>query len=326
MIGSIHFVTEETQGISRALFCRSLIEYLQESTDWDLTIIDLDPVCLIGKTYASHYYSPKSEELSQKESICQDDLHLQIPLIKISAASEEIQQGDVILELALQGKNVIVNLPSRSFEAVNNWLYLADILDLSKQMGLPIWQWFNIDGNPDSIEIIKKSYQLYGDLINHVIVKNKVESRMGFSRWTLFNNDKQLQSSLQASQKTYFVTMPTVAMANFCWDIIQEKQLTFTKAKHLQCRWITITNKQAIHTWLKVMFGALALITLETCEHDEQDCLTDNYDPFTDDLDSENNSVINPFANDITENLFSDDVSDNVSDDVSLDNELSFLF
>ncbi len=326
MAGSIHFVTEETQGISRALFCRSLIEYLQESTDLDLTIIDLDPVCLIGKTYASHYYTPKSEKLSQKESICKDDLHLQIPLIKISAAFEEIQQGDVILELALQGKNVIVNLPSRSFDVVNNWLYLADILDLSKQMGLPIWQWINTDGNPDSIEILKKSYQLYGDSINHVIVKNKVESRMVLSRWTLFNNDQELQSYLQASQKTYFVTMPTVPMANFCWDIIRQKQLTFSEAKSKQCRWITITNKQAIHTWLKVMFEALALIPLETCEHDEQDCLIDSSKPFADYLDSENTSVINPLANELTENLFSDDVSDNVSDDVSLDNELSFLF
>ncbi len=318
MAGSIHFLTEETQGISRALFCRSLIEYLQESTDLDLTIIDLDPICWIGKTYASHYYTPKSEELNQKESNYQDDLHLQIPFIKISAASEEIQQGDLILELALQGKNVIVNLPSRSFDVVNNWLYLADILDLSKQMGLPIWQWFNTDGNPDSIDILKKYYQVYGDSINHVIVKNKVESRMGVSRWTLFNNDNELQNYLQASQKTYFVTMPTVPMANFCWDIIQQKQLTFTEAKHLQCKWITITNKQAIHTWLKVMFEALALIPLETCNDNEQDDFIDISNLFTDDLDLENTSVSNPLPNELTENLF--------SDDVSLDDELSFLF
>ncbi|MGK7956028.1 MAG: hypothetical protein AB4063_12385, partial [Crocosphaera sp.] len=304
------------------LFCRSLIEYLQESTDLDLTIIDLDPVCWIGKTYASHHYTPKSEDLSQKESNCQDDLQLQIPFIKISAVSEEIQQGDVILELALQGKNVIVNLPSRSFDVVNNWLYLADILHLSKQMRLPIWQWFNTDGNPDSIDILKKSYQLYGDSINHVIIKNKVESRMGFSRWTLFNNEPELQSYLQASQRTYFVTMPTVPMANFCWDIIQEKQLTFTKAKHLQCKWITITNKHAIHTWLKVMFGALSLIPLETYEHDEQDDSSYISNPFADNLDSEKTPVNHSFSDEFIDNLFSDDVSD----DVSLDNELSFLF
>ena len=318
MTGSIHLVTEETQGISRALFCRSLIEYLQESTDLDLTIIDLDPVCLIGKTYASHHYTPKSEDLSQKEGNCQDDLQLQIPLIKISAAFEEIQQGDLIFELALQGKNVIVNLPSRSFDVVNNWLYLADILDLSKQMGLPIWQWINTDGNPDSIDILKKSYQVYGDSINHVIVKNKVESRLVLSRWTLFDNDQELQSYLQASQKTYYLTMPTVPMANFCWDIIQQKQLTFTEAKHKRCRWITITNKQAIHTWLKVMFEALALIPLETCDHNEQDDCVDSANLFTDDLDSDNTSVSNPLPNELTSNLF--------SDDVSLDNELSFLF
>ena len=63
MSGSIHFVNGEISGVGSSLFCRSLIEYLKKSTDLDLTIIDLEPICVIGKTYASQYYSQKSEAL-----------------------------------------------------------------------------------------------------------------------------------------------------------------------------------------------------------------------------------------------------------------------
>ena len=55
MSGSIHFVNGEISGVGSSLFCRSLIEYLKKSTDLDLTIIDLEPICVIGKTYAPQY-------------------------------------------------------------------------------------------------------------------------------------------------------------------------------------------------------------------------------------------------------------------------------
>ncbi|MGB5771852.1 MAG: hypothetical protein WBM32_18590, partial [Crocosphaera sp.] len=126
MSGSIHFVTGEISGVGSSLFCRSLIEYLKESTDLDVVIIDLEPICVIGKTYAPQYYSQTSEALMSEKSIFDDDLELDIPTIKLSSGAVGIEQGDLIYELASQGKMVIINLPSRSYESVHNWLQLAD--------------------------------------------------------------------------------------------------------------------------------------------------------------------------------------------------------
>ncbi len=133
MAGSIHFVTGEISGVGSSLFCRSLIEYLKESTDFDLTIIDLEPNCVIGKTYAPQYYSASFEDMLSEKSLFDDDFELEIPTIKLSSSAVGIEQGDLMYELAYQGKTVIVNLPSRSYQSVHNWLQLADIVELSKQ-------------------------------------------------------------------------------------------------------------------------------------------------------------------------------------------------
>ncbi|MGB5593233.1 MAG: hypothetical protein WBM62_04255, partial [Crocosphaera sp.] len=213
MIGNLHLVSGEKRGVGSSLFCRALIDYCQHNELSNLVIIDGEINQVIGKTYAPKLYQTSSDS----------------PLTKIQFDSKlKYYQLDVLLDLAISDNQVIVNVPSRSFSIIDDWLNPVDLEELADAYSVKVWRWFTTDGSAESIDILKKSYRLYGDTINHVIVKNQGDLRNVLSSWTLFNKDQQLQSYLQASQTTYSLMMPTVPMANFCWDIIRQKQLTFT--------------------------------------------------------------------------------------------------
>lgn len=296
MSGSIHFVNGEISGVGSSLFCRSLIEYLKKSTDLDLTIIDLEPICVIGKTYAPQYYSQTSEALISEKSIFDDDLELEIPTIKLSSGAVGIEQGDLIYELAYQGKTVIVNLPSRSYESVHNWLQLADIVELSKQTKVQIWQWFTTNGSADSMDILTKLYQIYANSFNYVIIKNEGDYPRIQNSWFSWKNNIELQAYIETFP-TYQLMMPSLSLPDYRWDILSKNCLSFTTAKSHGHSAVTILEKQKIHTWLNTMFNQLSSIPFNQFED------LSGFEAFDDD------------------ELFADDTDDDFDE-----NELAFLF
>ncbi len=237
MRGSIHLVTGQKSGGGSPLFCRILIEYFQQEPNLSLVIVEAENnSAIIGRTYAPEHY------------------------LTFGASPAELEQNDAIFELAIQGKTVVVNLPSGSFSRLYNWMKSGDFLKLSPQFGVQICQWFVSDGCSESISLLKKSYQLYGDFINHVIVKNKGLAAHR-SSWLSFDTDEMLISYRQLSN-TYTLEMPKLLLPDYRWEIIKRDYLTLASACARHRRGLTITEKHSVHTWRKKMFLGLDSLPL----------------------------------------------------------------
>ena len=244
MTGNLHLVSEEISNVESFLFYRALVECCQENELPDLVIIDGNPHHLMGQTYAPDLYKDGSN--SPIATIQFDNLL-------------KYHQLDILLDLAMSGYQVLVNVPITSFSMIDDWLSPVDLKDLVDTYSVQLWRWFVTDGTTESIEALKESYQNYGDLINHIIVKNEGGYRKMTNSWFTWNNDAQLQSYL-ATFPTHQLMMPTLSIPDYRWDFIKKNRLTLTQAKARYQPEITLLEKQKIHTWLNTMFNHLSLI------------------------------------------------------------------
>ena len=250
MTGNLHLVSEETSNIESFLFYRALVECCQQNELPDLVIIDGEPNHLIGQTYAPDLYKTASDSTIAN---IQFDNQLQC------------HQLDIMLDLAMSGNQVFVNVPMASFSIIDDWLSPVDLKDLVDTYSVKLWRWFVTDGTTESIEALKESYQNYGGLINHLIVKKEGGYRNMTNSWFTWKNDAQLQSYL-ATFPTHQFMMPTLYIPDYRWDVIKKNRLSFTTAKTHGHSAVTLLEKQKIHTWLQTMFNHLSLIPWDKFE------------------------------------------------------------
>ena len=250
MTGNLHLVSEEKSNVESFLLYRVLVECCQQNQLPDLVVIDGDPNHLIGQTYAPDLYENASTST--------------IATIKFDNQLQD-HQLDIMLDLAMSGNQVMVNVPFPSFSMIDNWLSPVDLKDLVTTDSVKLWRWFVTDGTTESIEALKKSYQNYGDLINHIIVKNEGSYRKMTNSWFTWNNDAQLQHYL-TTFPTHQLMMPTLYIPDYRWDVIKKNRLTLTQAKARYQKDLTILEKQKIHTWLTTMFNHLSLIPWDKFE------------------------------------------------------------
>ncbi|MGB5768416.1 MAG: hypothetical protein WBM32_00875, partial [Crocosphaera sp.] len=203
-VGSIHLIDGEKGGIGKSTFSRILIEYIRDELNLNsdkMEIIDADKdQPLIGRTYAPQYYLKeveKNEKISQVSTL--NDLAKQIAMFYFSDNEKLLSNTDVIFELSLE-KAVIINLPGTVFSLVNGWLEKG-VLEETMAFGIPIYKWFVTDGCQETIDTLKKSYELYEDKIHHILVKNRGLSTTEMEWWA-FDRDKDLETYFDIYKET----------------------------------------------------------------------------------------------------------------------------
>ncbi len=250
MTGNLHLVSEETSHIESFLFYRAIGSCCQQNELPDLVIIDGEPNHLIGQTYAPDLYKTASNS----------------PIATIQFDNQlQCHQLDIMLDLAMSGSQVFVNVPPSRFSIIDDWLSPVDLKDLVDTYSVKLWRWFVTDGSTESISALKESYQNYGGLINHLIIKKEGGYRNITNSWFTWKNDAQLQSYL-ATFPTHQFMMPTLSLPDYRWDVIKKNRLSFTTAKTHGHTAVTLLEKQKIHTWLQTMFNHLSLIPWDKFE------------------------------------------------------------
>ncbi len=241
--GSIHLIDSEKGGLGKSTTARSLIEYIQDILKIDsnkMEIIDADKAQpLVGRTYAPHHYlQEENGNIAINEASTLNDLAKQIAMIYFTDNDKIASQTDVIVELA-ETKAVIVNLPAAVFSLVNSWLNEGGILELVSMLNIPIYKWFVTDGCQESIDTLKKSYELYEDKIHHIIVKNRGLARTQMDWWA-FERDEELAMYLEEyKETTYTIDLPFLTAANTSYEALKKGNLAIrdvanlTKAKEL---------------------------------------------------------------------------------------------
>lgn len=147
----IHFIGGEKGGVGKSVVARLLA---QRFIDRSLPFAALDADRSAGALL--RYYGEYTQPV---------DL----------AASDS---ADQIMDRALgANRRVLVDLPAQSAHQMWDWFSGANVLEFAREAGIRLSFWHVSDGGFASISAIDRALTLFGDRVEHVLVKNHGRSR-----------------------------------------------------------------------------------------------------------------------------------------------------
>ena len=145
----IHFIGGEKGGVGKSLVARLLAQYL---IDRQLPFIGFDTDRSHGalmRFYAG-FASP----------VLVDRYEALDAIIEAAAAVPE--------------RRVLVDLAAQTHDPLVKWMDESGVLDLAAESGLRIAYWHVLDAGRDSVDLLKKLLDRFGDRLNYVLVRNQI--------------------------------------------------------------------------------------------------------------------------------------------------------
>ncbi|MET0389256.1 MAG: mobilization protein [Polyangiales bacterium] len=146
-MGELHLVGGEKGGVGKSVVARLLAQYwIDRSTPFVGFDTDRSHGALL------RYYSEFSQplEISRVEDLDQ--------LIEASASSDA---------------RVLVDLAAQTERDLHNWIDSGEVLDLAREQGIRVVLWHVMDDGKDSVGVLSRLLERYGDRANYVVVLNK---------------------------------------------------------------------------------------------------------------------------------------------------------
>lgn len=84
---------------------------------------------------------------------------------------------DAIIESASSGphdKRVLVDLAAQTHDPLVKWMDESGVLELASETGLSIVYWHVMDNGKDSVDLLKKLFDRFGDRLRYVLVLNQL--------------------------------------------------------------------------------------------------------------------------------------------------------
>lgn len=228
-MSDIHFVGGEKGGVGKSVVARLLTQYFIDHTK-SFKALDAD---------ASHgallrFYSDYTQPVS------------------LSDAADT----DRIMQLAVEeNQTVLVDLPSQSRKALDNWLSENEILSLAHENTIRVVFWHVMDDSVDASNLLAQTLANASDLANYVIVKNYGRGE-DFSH---FEGSELEQVALNRSAKIISIsplqsaTIRKIDRLNFSFWAAANN----TNVRIGEC--LSFMERQRVKTWLKASHEQIAL-------------------------------------------------------------------
>jgi hypothetical protein len=83
---------------------------------------------------------------------------------------------DSIVEAAIEqpDRQVLVDLAAQTHEPLTKWMEESGVLDLAKETGLDFCYWHVMDSGKDSVDLLAKLLDRFGDRLQYVLVLNEL--------------------------------------------------------------------------------------------------------------------------------------------------------
>jgi cellulose biosynthesis protein BcsQ len=81
---------------------------------------------------------------------------------------------DAIVEAAVEfaEKRVLVDLAAQTHEPLVKWMDDSGVLETAEELGVQFHYWHVMDNGKDSVDLLKKLFDRFGNRLNYVIVLN----------------------------------------------------------------------------------------------------------------------------------------------------------
>jgi hypothetical protein len=94
------------------------------------------------------------------------------------ALVDRFEALDAIIEASLDhpGQRVLVDLAAQTHEPLTRWMDESGVLDLAQESGVAMHYWHVMDSGRDSVDLLKKLIDRFGDRLRYVLVLNQLRS------------------------------------------------------------------------------------------------------------------------------------------------------
>ena len=121
--------------------------------------------------------------------------------------------------------DVLVNCPAQVEQAQISWFEKNALMEIAEEDGVKFTFWFVSDGGFDSLNLLAKHLNYFGNRVNHVVVRNH---GTGGDDWSHVTADQTLQE-LIVSTEAVVIDLPRFH-GNSTRNRIDQEDLTFGKA------------------------------------------------------------------------------------------------
>lgn len=153
-------------------------------------------------------------------------------------------------------QSVIVDLAAQTAAPLSRWVKDSDLIALLQELGVSVNFWHVADAGKDSVDLLQRLIDTYGDLANYIVVKNMGRG----SDFSLLEDSPELNYAVGIGARV--ITLNQLHEASM--RKIDRQNASF---------WAAINNKsgpdalgmlerQRVKTWLKSTYAALGELAL----------------------------------------------------------------
>ncbi|APZ41764.1 mobilization protein [Acidihalobacter ferrooxydans] len=146
-MSEIHFIGGEKGGVGKSVVARLLAQYfIDHELAWRAFDADLSHGALM------RYYSDYTQPLD----------------------IEQLEAMDGLIESSIEAPDhkLLVDLAAQSERKLHAWAEGVDLQEIASELGLQLVFWHVMDDGKDSLQLLERLLQRYGDSVRYVIVKN----------------------------------------------------------------------------------------------------------------------------------------------------------
>ena len=226
----IHLGYNPKGGVGKSFFLRTLLQYLIDN-EYPFITFDTD------RNNPDVYRCYKSV--------------IPVKLAIFSEATKYEDAANGIFNCALQN-TTLVNLPAQVYEPLKKWIFDNELLEIGRDTGVRFHFWHVTDAGYDSLQLLKKTVQLYREDVDYTVVKN-------YGRATDFDAlaaDLELQELLeQYNART--ISLPCF-IGSSLRNTIDAESLSFGEA--LNYEGFGVIDKQRIRKFLRESYREIDTI------------------------------------------------------------------
>jgi hypothetical protein len=165
-MSSIHLVCGEKGGVGKSVLARLIAQYcIDRSIPFTALDGDLSHGALL------RFYN---------------DFSFSIDL-------DHYESADEIVHQALDSERVVlVDLGAQSNKALQRWISDNGLVELCQEMNMPLLFWHVMDDGKDSVDLLERLLDRFGDTVGYVVVKNKGRG----NRFSIFENSSAKEKAM----------------------------------------------------------------------------------------------------------------------------------
>lgn len=227
-VSKIHLIGGEKGGVGKSMMARLLAQYFIDN-NLPFTGFDSDRSHGTFSRFYADYASP-----------------LQV---------DRYEALDRIIETAVEspGQRIVVDLAAQTHEPLVKWMEESGVLDMADLSGIAIQYWHVMDSGRDSVDLLTRLLDRFGQRVRYVIVKNELRGE-DFGQ---LERSGQLERAQGLGAKTVTVKRLHDAVV----QKIDARNASFWQAKNLTTidgPGLGLMERQRLKMWLGHAFAEIA--------------------------------------------------------------------